>query len=340
MRKICALTAAALLMTSPIVSANDLFIGSGEGDSDQATWEIRSDSGALVSSGALSVPRSNFAAVKLDNGNIFVAGGDADDTSWQILNESAGVVSSGTLQNPCISCAATAVMKGEYVFLAGGDADSSGWEVYSDVGGLVASGTMANSRTSGVAAVTFQSNKDVWVSGSGGGGGIGSWETYEMNGTVVTRTGSGSLANQRDGAKTLVLSDDNVLLLGGNVDGTYEIHSPAGALVTSGTIPGDPRDENSGAIMLANGNIFVFGGALAAGTWEILTQSVTEVSSGTLAEDRSGATVTLQSSTGDIFIGGGAFDAGGWEIRNESGALVSTGSFVDPRAPGHRQVNF
>jgi len=137
----------------------------------------------------------------------------------------------------------------------------------------------------------------------------------------------------------ILLANGNLMLIGGSTPATWEIDTPSGVMVSSGDL-NDLRDSGSGAVKLANGNIFIFGASgQASGTWEIRDANGNFVSAGTLNTPEGGATGALQSN-GNVFIAGGATFPNIWQIYSPTGALVATGGTWDNRAGGHSQNHF
>jgi hypothetical protein len=64
-----------------------------------STWEIRTASGAFVSTGSLFNPRGTSGAAVVSTGNVFITGGDSAPATWEIRNASGGLVSQGNLFN-------------------------------------------------------------------------------------------------------------------------------------------------------------------------------------------------------------------------------------------------
>lgn len=308
-----------------------LILGSSSTDPARSTFEKHGETGILLLTGNLSVPRSEHSMTLLQNLNLFVAGGTDDNTSWQIMDQNAQVLSSGFLQDSRVGHASTLLTNGN-IFLAGGNLAPGTWEIHGPTGALVASGGLAGSRTQGVTSRTLQ-NGNVWISGSGlGNGDACTWEIHNSGGGLVS---SGSLNTCFAGGQVQVLSNGNVMLLGGdNAPGSWEIHSQTGAFVSTGSLE---TAFNSGAtsVLLKNGNVFIFGN----GTWEIRNSSGGFVSTGSLQSSRIGAGAAVLPS-GNVFITGGNSAASAWEIRSQTGALVSQGSLFDTRGAGHTITSF
>ena len=333
----------ALLLTALPAMSDNLIIGSSPTDPARSTFEKHSDTGALEATGNLSIPRAFHTATLLKNSSIFVAGGTDDFTSWQIFNESGTVLSSGLLRDGRYGHAATLLTNGN-VFIAGGNVAPGTWEIHSATGSLVASGNLNGARTNGLSVVTLQ-NGNVWISGSGlGNGDACTWEIHNSNGGLVS---SGSLTSCFAGGQVQVLSNKNVILIGGdNNPGTYEIRSQTGAFVKTGSLL---NAFNSGvnSVVLTNGDVFIFGscGSGSCGnvgspsTWEIRDVNGNFVSTGSLQDTRDTAGGEVMSN-GNVFITGGNSSPGSWEIRSSTGAFVSSGSLFDTRYGGQSLTHF
>lgn len=160
----------------------------------------------------------------------------------------------------------------------------------------------------------------------------------DINGALVA---NGNLLNQRSGAKAIVLTDGNIMLIGGiNVPSSWEIYTPAGSRVSTGSLT-QLRDGGSGAVKISNGNIFIFGASSGggSGTWEIRDQSGNFIGTGNLNTAEGGATAAVQSTGNVMIVGGGTFP-NVWQSYTATGAFVSSGSLADNRAAGHSQTHF
>jgi hypothetical protein len=306
---------------------DNIILGSQSGDGASSTFEKYNDTGSRLSTGNLSVPRSNHTATRFPTtGNVFVAGGVQNTTSWQILDVNATVVSSGLLHDQRSSASADRLTNGN-VFIAGGIQVPGTWEIHSPTGALVTSGNLFQTHSGGHSVVALQ-NGNVWISGSNVANGSPSeWEIHSATGALVS---SGNLVSPREGSPTALLPNGNVMIIGGAGDpGSYEIHSQTGALVSTSTLF-NAFGSGSNAVVLATGSVFIFG----SGTWEIRTGTGTFVSTGSLFNPRDGAGAVLVS-TGNVFITGGSSAPATWEIRNSSGTLVSQGNLFNTRYPGH-----
>lgn len=133
--------------------------------------------------------------------------------------------------------------------------------------------------------------------------------------------------------------------MGGDLDNSsYEIHSPTGSLVKTGTLF-NGFNGGANAVKLNSGNVFIFGSSCcsgfpgAASTWEIRDANGNFVSTGSLLNPRGGAGAAVLSN-GNVFITGGDSAPATWEIRNPTGGLVSQGSLFNTRNAGHTLTHF
>jgi hypothetical protein len=116
--------------------------------------------------------------------------------------------------------------------------------------------------------------------------------------------------------------------------GTYEIYNDTPVLLKTGMLA-DPL-ANHTATPLADGNLFVAGGAFDTTLWQIFslfTGQIQVLSTGSLQDSRDYAVAALLGN-GNVFLGGGAISAGTWEIHSPTGALVSSGDLTDDRTAG------
>jgi ribosome-associated protein YbcJ (S4-like RNA binding protein) len=326
----------------PLYTAGDsLIIGSSNSDTANSTFEKHDDSGNLLLTGNLDIPRSSHAATLFTNGSIFVAGGYNDSTSWEILDTNGVVLSSGLLQDQRVSPGADLLTNGN-VFIAGGVNTPSTWEIHDPTGALVSSGILQQNHSGGQAVVALQ-NGNVWISGSNQvSGDPTGWEIHDSSGNLVS---SGILASTRQGSPTVLLSNGNVMIIGGDLDtGTFEIHSPTGGLVSSGTLFNN-FNGGADAVVLTDANVFIFGSACCSGfpgspsTWEIRNANGGFVSTGSLFSPRGGSGGAVLSN-GNVFINGGDSAPATWEIRNVNGGFVSQGNLNNTRYPGHSLTHF
>jgi hypothetical protein len=159
-----------------------------------------------------------------------------------------------------------------------------------------------------------------------------------MNGTLLS---NGSLTECFASAKVFVLSNGDVIMLGGASNpGSYEIRTQTGAPVRTGTLI-NGFDNNSGAVQIGN-NVFLF----EQGFWEYIgfdgNANTTFDSTGSLFDNRYGARGVV-TSTGKIFITGGINSPSTWEMYTPGSntvTLYSDGLLFDTRYPGHTLTHF
>lgn len=316
----------------------NLIIGSQVGSG--GTFEEHDDLGNLLTTGNLSIPRSLHSATLLANGTIFVAGGENDPTSWQIfslINGQITVTASGLLQNSLYSHAATLLANGN-IFLGGGTVASGSWEIHSPTGALVHSGSFVGHRSAGATAVSLK-NGNIWVSGSNAGKGEDcTWEIHDINGNLVS---TGALNTCRSSAKVFVLSNGDVLLMGGvDSPSDYDIYTAAGGFVRNDFLINGFNQSASG--VLVNNDVFISD----HGFWEFVgfdaNSNTTFDNTGSLFDARDFAK-SVVTTTGNIFITGGADAPGAWEIWEPTGntaVLFKQGNLFDARDVGHSDTHF
>ena len=304
------------------------------------TFEVHDDNGVLLQTGNLSIPRSLHSATLLTNGTIFVAGGQSDTTSWQIfslVNSQWQVASSGFLQNALYSHFATRLTNGN-IFLGGGELASGSWEIHSPSGALVGSGSLIGHRSPGATAVALK-NGNVWISGSNAGKGEDcTWEIHASNGSLVT---TGALDTCRSSAKAFLLSNGDVVLVGGvDSPGDYDIYTQTGSFVRNGSLINGFTQLAGG--VLVNNDVFEF----QNGYWEFVgfnaSGNTTFDTTGTPFDGRDSARGVV-TTVGYIFITGGTDAPGTWEIWAPSGStatLFKTGNLFDARDGGHTDTHY
>jgi hypothetical protein len=260
--------------------------------------------------------------------------------SWEIYNRNGQLQSSGTLLNAFYSHVAVRLLNGN-VFLAGGVDAPGSWEIHSSTGSLVGSGSLLYKRTGGAGAVLLQ-NGNVWIAGSGGGQAFQSaecsWEIHNSTGALVS---NGTLVNCYASGKFFVLSNGDILLMGGvNAPSTYDVYTQTGTHVRTGSLT-NGFDANAGAILVGN-NVFIF----ERGYWEYVgfdsNANQTFDTIGTTFDSRTGSRAVL-TSTGNIFITGGNDSPATWEMWTPNGTtatLHSTGNLFDTRRGGHTLTHF
>jgi large repetitive protein len=320
---------------------------------NSSTWEIYDDSGTRLNYGdALVNPLANHTAVRLNNGNIFVAGGAFNTTLWQIFSIASGqpvLVSSGTLQQGRDSSFGTLLPNGN-VFIGGGGVSggASSWEIWTATGTPVAQGSLSGVRTAGASVVVLQ-NGNLWISGSYfENGDACTWEIRNQSGVLVT---SGMYKYSCfGGAKVQVLGNGNVFVVGGgNQVSEYEIWSPTGTFIRNGSLTYGSFNNGATSVSLDGGNqmmilgscgltvtednfgtsdpVEAIGCAVGGGesSWDFIgfdsNSNITFETPGSLVSQRNGARATVTAS-GSVFIVGGSFDPGGWEIWAPSGTTM------------------
>ncbi|HEV2222203.1 MAG TPA: kelch repeat-containing protein [Candidatus Acidoferrales bacterium] len=340
----------------------NLILGSICADGSSGTLEEYDDTGKLLRTGNMANALSNQSATLLQNGTIFVAGGTgspcggtADSTLWQIFNPNGQVLSSGLLQDGRDNPNSAALLPNGNVFLAGAANLAQGtWEIHNPAGALVTSGSLNDLRGSGAFAVTLK-NGNVWISGSALG--TGGSCTYEIHNSTGALVGSGSLNTCFPGAQVQVLSNGNVMLLGGDsAAGTYEIRSQTGTFVTTGSLV-NGFNHGASSVVLNNGNVFISGSCEVGGppppppnpfvcgttgspsAWEIRDINGNFVSTGSLQNQYDGAGEVVLSN-GNVLITGGNLCPACWEIRSPTGGFILSGSLFDTRYAGHTLTHF
>jgi len=265
--------------------------------------------GTFGVTGSLNAARTGHTATLLNNGFPLIAGGAPGVLNW---------LSSAELYLPN-----TNLLVGS----TSGDSSSSTFESYDDAGVRLRTGNLSVSRSSHTATLLL--NGTLFV--AGGVQAPGSWQILDINGNIL---GSGSLLNGFYGHFAVLLGNGNVFLGGGvTAPGTWEIRGPTGAFVSSGSFLGS-RSSGAGAVLLQNGNVWIFGDAagLPGGSdncsWEIRTSSGNLVTNGTFQTCFSSRQV-FTLSNGDIIFLGGVQTAGQYDIYTQAGALVRSSTLTD-----------
>lgn len=242
----------------------NVFVAGGAGA--PGTWEIHTPTGALVASGTLQGNRGSGAqGATLQNGNVWISSGSAPtgiggtDCTYEIYGPAGNLVTSGSMLN-CFPGGTIQVLQNGNIMLLGGDGAPGTYEIRSQTGAFVSSGSLTSAFNHGANSVLLN-NGNVFIFGScqagahypdyrdptqvntnpndltfscGTLGATSTWEIRDQNGNFV---GTNSLLNQYDGAGAVVLSNGNVLITGGNLcGGCWEIRSPAGAMVSQGSL--------------------------------------------------------------------------------------------------------
>jgi len=322
-----------------IAPHTNLVVGSSAGAG--AIWETRDDSGNFVNQGTLSNSRSSHSATLLANGTVFLAGGQDAPGTWQILTPTGQALSSGSLLNDFSSHLAVRLANGN-VFLGGGLDSPGAWEIHSPTGTLLFQGSLLGSRTPGAGAVALQ-NGNIWIAASGSCTSRcdeSTWEIRDINGKFVT---NGTLQSAFASGKQFLLSNGNVLLIGGAISGSdWEIHSQTGAFVTSGTLKWNSFDSSSGAVFV-NNQVFLFEDGYSEFIEFDSNNNVTFDTNGpALLDSRVGAKGVV-TSTGNFFITGGSAAPGTWEMYRPNGTtvtFVSNGNLFDAHSVGHSDTHF
>lgn len=336
--------------TLTVLPHEDVILGDGYYNSNES-WEIYDDSGNRLNYGDnLSNLLANHTAVRLGNGNIFIAGGSYNPYLWEILSVASGqpvVVSSGTLQQGRDFSFGVLLSNGN-VFIGGGSIPGGDdtWEIYTPAGVLVATNSLSGSRTAGATAVLLQ-NGDVWISGSYfTNGDACTWEVRNQNGTLVK---SGQYQDFCFGGGRLqVLGNGNVFAVGGgNQVSSYEIWTPSGTFVRAGNLNYGAFNNGAASVSLSGGNeMFIFGSCPVSedtkdgdnyqkigcplfgsqGAWDLIgfdaNSNITFETPGSLFDTRSGARAVV-TSTGSVFITGGSLAPSTWEIWTPSGTTMT-----------------
>jgi hypothetical protein len=335
--------------TMTVAPHQNVILGSEYNNASSGTYEIYNDSGTRTA-------LANHSTVLLKNGNIFVAGGSYDTGLLEILSVATGqvqIVSTGTLLDGRDASLAVLTSAGN-VFIAGGMISPGTWELYSPTGSRLGYGNLNGTRQ--------LKNGNIWISGSAvSDTNACTWEIRSPSGSPVS---SGNLNTCFGGGKGALLSNGDVILMGGdNAPGTYEIYTPTGVRLPS-TPASMTNGFNHGSTLVSIGGgsgMFIFGscetgfdnpgdpyfiGSCASplgaiSTWEYIgfdangnkTFDVTN----SLENSRSSAKATVLSN-GNIFITGGQFVPGEWEMWLPSGSnavFEGEGSFLDARYAGH-----
>jgi hypothetical protein len=272
---------------------------------------------------------------------VFIAGGQDAPGTWQILTVTGQPLSSGPLQNDLYSHLAVRLANGN-VFLGGGLASPGAWEIHSPTGALLYQGSLLGKRTPGAGAVALQ-NGNIWIAASGPAisrSDESTWEIRDINGNFVT---NGLLQSAFASGKQFLLSNGNVLLIGGAISGSdWEIHSQTGAFVTSGTLEWNSFDSISGAVFV-NNQVFLFEDGYSEFIGFDSNNNVTFDTNGPVLLDSRVGAKGVVTSTGNFFITGGSAAPGTWEMYRPNGTtvtFVSNGNLFDAHSVGHSDTHF
>jgi hypothetical protein len=227
--------------------------------------------GQTVSSGSLPNAFYSHLAVRLANGNVFLAGGTASPGAWEIHSPTGALVSSGSLLGKRTRGAGAVALQNGNIWISGSGAgqrtDECSWEIHDINGNLLSNGTLIRCFASGKLFVL--SNGDVALIG-----GFNSPSTYEIRTQTGAFVRSGNLINAFDASSGAVLVNNNIFLFeldfweyvgfDSNANKTFD---------TTGTLL-DARTAARG-VVTSTGRIFITGGSGARGTWEMWTPSGT-----------------------------------------------------------------
>jgi hypothetical protein len=260
------------LHSSTLLQNGNVFLAGGAGS--PGDWEIHSPTGVLVASGSLAENRgSGASAVTLQNGDIWLSGGSlgsGDECDYEILDANGNHISSGSLSG-CFAGGAVQALSNGNVILLGGDNASGTYEIRTQAGAFVATSSMENGFNHGSNSVILQ-NGNVFIFGS-----------CQID---------FAYPDMRDPNNTS--SDPTMLSPACTTSGaisSWEIRDVNGNFVATGSLQ-DSRD-GAGAVVLSNGNVFITGGNLCGGCWEIRSSVGALVSQGTLLNsDGGGHTLT------------------------------------------------
>lgn len=311
-----------------IIGGNTTVDASGKGVSK---WEIRNSSGALISTGDTDTERIEHCAVRLSNGNVFVAGGHdvqnpgesgqhtPNSTTWEIRSPIGGLVAKGSnLNAPRVGSACVRLNNGNVMIVGGYGLGAFTLEIRTPTGAFVVTRSFWTGRAG--ATATLLANGNVMI--VGGVNASGTWETYDSNGNFVsgTNTTGRYLWSGRNGHCAVLLPNGNIFLGGGMSAINWEIRTDSSALVTANYFYDSRGSGHTCNIM--GGNIFIAGGGQVPTSWEIRNASGGLVSTARNLQGWNGHTATVQTDTGNILL---VYDLR-WEIRSPSGAYVSNGT--------------
>ena len=345
MRCLLAFVAATYCLVASFAWANNnMIVGGGT----SPAWEIRTSSSGPVNDGATWATRGKHCAVRLQNGNVFLAGGTASPGTWEIRNPNGALVTSTGMtgvtlwanRNEAFSC--TLLQNGN-VMIVGGVFSPGTWEIH-DVNGNVVSSTGSTGiylwASRAYHSATLLNNGNVFIAG---GPASPTWEIRNSNGSLVSSTGSTGfyLSTNRYTHCAELLSNGNVFLGGGSgSSGTWEIRNSSGSPVSTGTLA-STRDDGFTCDRLQNGNVFIAGGTASfAGNWEIRDTNGAHITSTgstgvTLWASRQDHGAAVQSDTGNILLTGGFQSSGTWELRASNGTYVNSGTLTAIHTSGH-----
>lgn len=313
------LAIARALHTATLLQNGTILVAGGTGDT--TSCQVLDQNGNVLSSGFLQDGRVSSNAALLGNGNVFLVGGvtgipTAAPGTWEIHSPTCAMVASGSLNGTRGSGASAVTLLNGNVWISGDEfssGDACTYEIHNPTGGLVGSGSLESCFAGGQVQVLKNGN----VMLLGGDNNPGTWEIRTQTGAFVS---TNSLENGfNHGANSVVLNNGNVLIFGSceiglndpdvkdpfdmdlnyncSVSGatsTCEIRDVNGNFVATASLQ-DQRDGSDGYssfTVLSNGNIFITGGNLSPGSWEIRSQTGAFVSSGSLFDARYGGHTT------------------------------------------------
>lgn len=269
---------ATLLQNGKVLIAGGYNFGGSGGLPTLATAEIYDPgTGTFSATGSLGTGRAGHSATLLVSGKVLVAGGANSDSGFtyttlasaELYDPVAGTFSPTGSLNTARSAPATLLNNG-HVLVAGGSNLSTGVlasaEIYDPTAGTFSfTGSLITAR-SGHSATLLQTGK-VLVAGGDNNGGNGSFlasaELYDPS--TGTFTATGSLNNEREGQSATLLTNGQVLIVGGFVtpiaQQTYdmsELYDPASGVFIFNAPTNSARVFLS-ATLLNNGQVLITG---------------------------------------------------------------------------------
>jgi len=214
----------------------------------------------------MSAPRQSQAAVRLNNGQVLVAGSDSFDRSSDLYNPETGVFTpTGSLNvGRCYGCASTLLPDGTVLVAGGwnGGPVLASAELYNPATGAFgfSQGSMTTGRL-GPSATVLRNGKVLIAFGHDGSNAIGSAELYDPSTQTFTLTGPPMAARLPSSA---MLQDGRVLFAGGQAPGgsflaSAEIYDPqTEAFSFTGSLNA-PR-HGADATTLLDGRVLLSGG--------------------------------------------------------------------------------
>jgi N-acetylneuraminic acid mutarotase len=319
-------------------------------------------SGTFANTGSMNTARGQHAATLLESGEALVSGGDSSTgalTSAELYNPSSGKWTvTGSMNDSRVDHTSTLLQNGQ-VLVAGGASHTSSCqtsaELYnSSTGAWTVTGSMNYSRSFFTA--TLLNNGKVLVAGGegclpGGTTTNSSAELYDPS--TGTWTVTGSMTTPRQFHTATLLQDGEVLVAGGNDDGSgptqvasAELYNPTtGTWTATGSM--HKNRANHTATLLTSGQVLVVGGRTGdaydgdisiTGTAELYNPATGEWSVTDGTARNSSATATLLEN-GNVLVAGGEESLTGGVTTNSSaelydpstGTWTATGSMSTPR---------